>query len=310
MWETTFNCRIITPLSLRGAKSSQMELRPPSLKGAMRFWWRAVRVDLRLEELKKQEADIFGSSDEKIGKSKFNLRMVIPDGDRLRANRKESIPVGSKSLNMPVFNAEQDINIIISSHGTEDKQKYYEKILLITLILGGLGKRSRRGMGSIKATKYNDVICPAETDLDYIVELLNGITPNSYAIKNNDNFSVIKATNSEGERRPFIKEIQIGRPYKHYRELLKTIAVSASKNDCLFTGFVELKKEGHIKKATGHSRLASPVYVSVLKDENGYRPIITTLNCAFGKDIPKLKEQNTQNKKITDKSIQFKEAIL
>ena len=40
----TFNCRFITPAFLGGANpKGTPELRPPTIKGALRFWWRAQR---------------------------------------------------------------------------------------------------------------------------------------------------------------------------------------------------------------------------------------------------------------------------
>lgn len=297
MRETIFNCRIITPLSLGGAKSSQPELRPPSLKGAMRFWWRAVMGNLGLEELKKQEAIIFGSSDEKIGKCKFNLRMLNFGGNKLMKNT-PSISVGkNKSFGISSFNSEQNFNIVISSHGTQEQHKLYEEILLITLILGGLGKRSRRGMGSIKILKYNDIECSKKVELKEILKSLNNVNSAGYEIKNN----IIRPINLSGEKRPFIKEIQIGRSYRNHKSLFEKIATLAHHNDCLFTGFV-----GKIKI----NSFASPVYVSVLENEDEYRPIITTLNCDFGKDIFELKKNNKQNKMFMDKSAQFKGGIL
>ncbi len=36
-----FTLETITPLFLAGADGQTPELRPPSIKGMMRFWWRA-----------------------------------------------------------------------------------------------------------------------------------------------------------------------------------------------------------------------------------------------------------------------------
>ena len=56
----TFECEVITPMFLAGADGQTPELRPPSIKGAMRFWWRAVNGHLQLKDLKEKEAEIFG----------------------------------------------------------------------------------------------------------------------------------------------------------------------------------------------------------------------------------------------------------
>ena len=67
----TVTLKTVTPLFLAGADGRTPELRAPSIKGMMRFWWRAMKV-LSIEELRKEEGDLFGSSDEGGG-SKFAL---------------------------------------------------------------------------------------------------------------------------------------------------------------------------------------------------------------------------------------------
>ncbi len=71
----SFECETITPMFLSGADGRTPELRPPSIKGMMRFWWRALHGHLAIEKLKEKEAEIFGASDEKIGRSKFSIQV-------------------------------------------------------------------------------------------------------------------------------------------------------------------------------------------------------------------------------------------
>jgi CRISPR-associated protein Cmr1 len=56
MIQIHFNCEIITPMFLAGADTGQPELRPPSIKGAMRFWWRAVQRFTSPDDLKRRDA--------------------------------------------------------------------------------------------------------------------------------------------------------------------------------------------------------------------------------------------------------------
>jgi CRISPR-associated protein Cmr1 len=72
MQSITFECEVITPMFLAGADGSTPELRPPSIKGALRFWWRALNGHLPLHELKEKEDEIFGGTD---GRSRFSLRV-------------------------------------------------------------------------------------------------------------------------------------------------------------------------------------------------------------------------------------------
>lgn len=45
----TFTCKIITPMFLAGADGQTPELRAASIKGALRFWWRACHGHLKLD---------------------------------------------------------------------------------------------------------------------------------------------------------------------------------------------------------------------------------------------------------------------
>jgi CRISPR-associated protein Cmr1 len=84
-----FECEIITPMFISGADGHTPELRPPSIKGMLRFWWRALNGHLGLIDLKKNEAIKFGSSDEKIGKSKIIIRV---SNDNLKKRNYKLLP--------------------------------------------------------------------------------------------------------------------------------------------------------------------------------------------------------------------------
>ncbi|MEK6673676.1 MAG: type III-B CRISPR module RAMP protein Cmr1, partial [Nitrospirota bacterium] len=85
----TFEIETITPMFLAGADQGKAELRAASIKGLMRFWWRALQAD-KLDKLKENENRIFGSSDEGIGASKFAIRVTQPDKPFLMNFKKET----------------------------------------------------------------------------------------------------------------------------------------------------------------------------------------------------------------------------
>ncbi len=76
MEKIIFNCETITPMFSAGADGRTPEIRVPEIKAAMRFWWRACNGHLSIEELRKKEAEIFGGSGEKEGKSSFSMRVT------------------------------------------------------------------------------------------------------------------------------------------------------------------------------------------------------------------------------------------
>ena len=79
----TLKCEVITPMFLTGADGTTPELRPPSIKGALRFWWRALNGHLPLEELKKREGKIFGDT-----QNRSKITLSVKELDVNRGNHK------------------------------------------------------------------------------------------------------------------------------------------------------------------------------------------------------------------------------
>lgn len=175
----TFECETITPMFLGGADGRTPELRPPSIKGLMRFWWRAMNGHLSLEELKEREAKIFGTSDEKIGRSKFSIRVkphklnsskdklpphpvvVRTSRNSFKINILEYLAYGTheyKSGQGNIFirdyiRPKQKFSVFITI--PEHLKDEIIKILKRLSTFGGLGSRSRNGFGSFKILSIN-----------------------------------------------------------------------------------------------------------------------------------------------------------
>src|SRR5262245_14457005 len=73
----TLTCEIITPLFPASAIPGDCELRPAAIKGALRFWWRALNAHMDEDTMRLKEAQLFGAPDEKIGRSR--VRLTISD---------------------------------------------------------------------------------------------------------------------------------------------------------------------------------------------------------------------------------------
>ena len=72
MHSITFTCETSTPMFLSGADGVTPELRAPSIKGALRFWWRAMNGHLSLEELKRREVRVEG----RRGRGRAGLKII------------------------------------------------------------------------------------------------------------------------------------------------------------------------------------------------------------------------------------------
>jgi len=188
-----FDLEVVTPMFLGGADIVDAELRAPSIKGMLRFWWRAICGIDNSQDMKKKEADIFGSTEKKAS---FSIHIEKPDTLQpiLR-----NLPTGSM---VPVENKTYRIGIIdylaygvrdhrqgyLKKHfpsGSSFKQKFvfYNKNLRDDVIyalralidFGGLGAKSRNGFGSLCCPNLkNNKYAPAN-DLNIYPSLSNNI---------------------------------------------------------------------------------------------------------------------------------------
>ncbi len=77
MYSLTLKCNLIPPMFMAGADNKTPELRPSEFKGMMRWWWRAIKAEDNIEKLRKEEAQIFGGTGEKEGKSKIKIVVTL-----------------------------------------------------------------------------------------------------------------------------------------------------------------------------------------------------------------------------------------
>lgn len=165
--EATF--RIETPMFLGGAnKDNTAELRLPSLKGVLRWWWRALawsRYGGDLQRIREREFELFGAAADAQGRGVGRFSLAWTPGEPLPAQtQKASFPPGLGYLagqglcNMKgewsrhALNPGQtfSITLIFNAKATEDDRTEIVEALTVMGLLGGLGARSRRGMGSLR----------------------------------------------------------------------------------------------------------------------------------------------------------------
>jgi len=176
MQNITATYRIVTPMFLGGAEpAAEAELRLPSFKGALRFWWRALMWEKLQDvgELRDKEAELFGSSE--TGQSKVLMWLDKPlietnsidpswspaswenytgygINDRERGNRRFIAPGNEFKVHLDVQRC------------TEDQVSSLINALKALGLAGGLGFRSRKGWGSITLTQLEgaDWTCPKD----------------------------------------------------------------------------------------------------------------------------------------------------
>jgi len=261
----TFKCEIITPMFLSGADGKTPELRAPSIKGVLRFWWRALNANLVENEdyskFRKQESEIFGGTGVGNKEKDKGLRSkVIISIDKQPANVIIAYPTPHKKRPFPK-NAfangstfEMTINVIDNSVMTGEQVK---KLFIIVSILGGIGNRSRRGFGSFKITEINGEVFSQPNDVESIESIIKAINPSYPFVNNSANY-------------PFVKLIEIGLADNNITRKIGNATHNVKKD----SGWKYGNAMGDAK-----NRFSSPIYVSVIKKDDGkLYPIITTLN--------------------------------
>ncbi len=181
-----YKLEVVTPLFLGGADPKKSEIRSPSLKGILRFWWRAIYGPLIIDhmnnntekgiiELKKLETDIFGSQESKSKVSiSFNTNDGKPTCERLPKGTEYTVNISNKNKNLGIidylayglheydrsikdfkyihsyYKTRTNLNLKLCLLGLKENQKNQVLLALKSLIsFGGLGAKSRNGFGSL-----------------------------------------------------------------------------------------------------------------------------------------------------------------
>lgn len=274
MRQVAFNCRTITPMFMAGADNCTPELRPPSIKGAMRFWWRAVQRFASPCDLTKKEAELFGSSSESTGRAPFSIR-----AQELNMNKSKDQPLphhrngwcgenkGCRNNNSGLCNKQFRLRcykkggtfqVRFESRG--DSASFAGKLFRLSSILGGLGRRCRRGFGSYciqEDTGDNTLLIKEITSLLNCLHGGNGYSSvNNHSIHGTPRGNVIVGPTTINHY-PQIKYVAVKKTTKNPDDILKKIG-EASHN---YSG----KDCGDII----NPRLASPVYFSLYEDSTG-----------------------------------------
>ena len=171
--------QVVTPLFCAGVDQDRPELRLPSFKGVLRFWWRALawsRCQGDLRVIQREEDDLFGSS--AGGQSRVSMRLVPhseprvagtggvltvpgarrPVGEGTRylgygvmetfASRNRGTSAGQ--LTRACLSAPLDFTVRMRGRDLNETQSESLKEALAALgTLGGMGSKSRKGYGSL-----------------------------------------------------------------------------------------------------------------------------------------------------------------
>lgn len=187
----TWLVEAITPVLGGGVDSFEPDphdvVRVPSVRGALRWWWRALHPGLTIDELRTRERELWGgvgatpkdtrASAVRVRVDVQNPGRVVPAGEHeMRGGRLAVLPrwLGGRELGyglfplqrtasernawtrssaMPTKNLREGLTFSLSV--SVDPSKYAEVLEAVTawLVFGGYGARTRRGFGALSSPK-------------------------------------------------------------------------------------------------------------------------------------------------------------
>jgi len=261
MLETiNFKLKVITYLAMSGADQNEVEWRSQSVKGLMRWWFRAARGE------KEEEKRIFGHGGDKANASFFKIRcypLKIKKENIEESKRSwENLRGGEKYLGYSIKLADRkaikpdtDFYLEIKFYPLSTPEDKDKKIILSSLWLavnlGNFGTRARRGLGSFEICEPLQVEDFKELKFVKNNQIKEWYKQNLLCIatlfENNLGFEVYYTAKSLAD---------IGEEYREYRE-------NFPRDERRIFG---LPIKGVNEKRFGLKRFASPLIIKALRE--------------------------------------------
>ncbi len=262
----------VTPLFLGGSdpRSGPPELRPPSFRGAMRYWYRAalggVVGDDNLDAVRAIETAVFGSTDQG---SPVSIRLI----GELKSSPHPILP-HKNAGQRKAFAPNQKFTLIMSASPACSDLVWANACMALNLALtlGGIGLRSRRGMGSLQVVKSSqpELVPTFPQDESEIKKFIRIIT-RSAVMQVNALATELKIPIRRLPKGPTAFPCAaLGAEFRLVSRVNATKPVDAVAE--LMQRFPKVSWLGGISPRQG-----SPVWVKVLKSHQGYHYLFTVL---------------------------------
>jgi len=182
MKQEEFELEVVTPMFISGPDTKKNELRAPSIKGVLRWWWRALNGHLTISDLKKNEEKIFGSTSQR---SSFSIEVReteklrigndnLPSGPKVSVTSKgRTFPISlidylafgiaeydrikkGNVYNRPYITVGSKFIVLVTFYNNKYSDEIIEAIHM-WLKYGSLGSKSRNGFGCLKGNKTMNI---------------------------------------------------------------------------------------------------------------------------------------------------------
>lgn len=175
--EKIIKARVITPIFISGSNQKEADMRAPSIKGVLKFWFRAGFGEFS-DKMKQKEEKIFGSQEKPCV---FQIRTTQPNSDTFNPS---SYKYSGISYFLPFLKGRTvipektkfDISLKFYKGATDNDIKAVFGSLWLLFWLGAIGSRARRGFGSILPAEDMEIeglnFLPKEKDINGLGKFL------------------------------------------------------------------------------------------------------------------------------------------
>jgi CRISPR-associated protein Cmr1 len=260
---------------MAGADPKKPELRAASIKGVMRYIWRAAQCSKDMNDLRKREGELFGSAnDENTCVSPWRLQVSINNG-KLPVSQLALLPYrqgtgrGGK-LSTAAIESQTEFTVRII--GGEDKHLSIVHLFVLTCMLGGFGRRSRKGMGTVAIKEIKGAEKDIPTQICDCVNLLNGISETKFSERSGEITPEIADENYPYENYPYIEKIKFHGPYSD-KKLPDWLEKMREK-----IGFTAHEFSRESFSGLARPRFASSLLLTTYSEHNNHYLVITQLH--------------------------------
>jgi len=259
---------------MAGENTRSPELRAASIKGNMRFIWRAIQRAGSWEKLREAEGKLFGNayggtetlaSGIKIRltniKAQSGSECMVPHR-KLGAYDGAGKPFPSSAIKQ---NSTFDVEVI--SFGDEQTHKNYVRLFTITCMLYGFGRRSRKGFGTVNVKQITGAASDMNFKFEGAVDNLNVLS--QFRAEYTRSGDKIVADSSSPANYPYIESIKLAGS-KGFKETMPIIQQ---------IGLLTHVHNGRKFLGDSRPRYASSILLSTTQVEDEFRCIVTQLHC-------------------------------
>lgn len=292
MEERVLSCSFITPLFSYGAYRDTAEFRTAQVKGLMRYVYR-ILCPFQTQILRRNEGILFGEASDGTGHASPVRLAVKGQGKRGRLSLLLHDEKKGYNPSMPYLNKGRfQLSIKVRPMKKMEEKNgihqgpdinWYTDLAILALTLCGLGRRSRKGRGAVAIDKMKAM--DLEQAKEWILDALNQ-TAGVFSDKEEESLYILSdgmikpCFKTETVQRPVIQKIWFGSRIKQEEitPFLKSIdGLCHDKLKKEYTG--EAKATGY---ADGTNRLASPLWITLIRVKDGIYPVYTYVKALEG----------------------------